>query len=253
MNEKGKKESEFAGDRVAKVIARAGLCSRRDAERLVAEGRVIVNGKKIDSPALNVGPGDVVTVDGKPLPMAEAARLFLYHKPAGLVTTAKDEKGRPTVFENLPKGLPRVVSVGRLDLNSEGLLLLTNDGALARHLELPATGWRRRYRVRVMGTVKADALAKLKDGITIDGVKYGPVEAVMEKGAQAAANTWLTVTLREGKNREIRRIMEHLDLQVSRLIRMSFGPFMLGDLPEGAAKEVPQKVLREQLADFFKS
>lgn len=257
MDKKGKEKNAaapaFAGDRIAKVMARAGLCSRRDAEAWIAAGRVMVNGKKLDSPALNVGPDDNVVVDGRPLPRAEAARLFIYHKPAGLVTTARDEKGRPTVFDNLPPGLPRVVSVGRLDLNTEGLLLLTNDGGLARHLELPSTGWKRRYRVRVHGTVKPEALEKLKAGITIEGMKYGPVEAALEKGAQSASNTWLVVALREGKNREIRKIMEHLDLQVSRLIRVSYGPFTLGDLPAGVAKEVPQKVLREQTADYFKA
>jgi 23S rRNA pseudouridine2605 synthase len=252
MDKKGKENSGFEGERIAKVMARAGVCSRRDAEKLVAAGRVMVNGKKIDSPALNVQAGDDIRVDGQPLPQAEATRLFLYHKPAGLVTTAKDEKGRATVFDNLPKGLPRVVSVGRLDLNTEGLLLLTNDGGLARFLELPANGWRRRYRVRVMGTVKPEQLDSLKKGITIDGVKYGPVEAALEK-EQKSANSWLTVVLREGKNREIRRIMEHMDLQVSRLIRVSYGPFMLSDLPLGAAKEVPNKVMREQIAGYFKS
>jgi 23S rRNA pseudouridine2605 synthase len=252
MDKKRQEESGFEGERIAKIMARAGVCSRRDAEKLIADGRVSVNGKKIDSPALNVTADDIVTVNGKPLPRAENTRLFVYHKPFGLVTTAKDELGRPTVFDNLPAGLPRVVSVGRLDLNSEGLMLLTNDGGLARHLELPATGWKRRYRVRVHGTVKEDALEKLKNGITIAGVKYDRVEASMEKGKQDASNTWLDVALREGKNREIRKIMEHLDLKVNRLIRMSYGPFTLGDLPIGAAKEVPQKVMREQIADYFK-
>lgn len=252
MDKKDKENSDFAGERIAKVMARAGVCSRRDAEKLVESGRVMVNGKKISSPALNVQPTHDIRVDGQPLPQAEATRLFLYHKPPGLVTTARDEKGRPTVFDNLPKGLPRVVSVGRLDLNTEGLLLLTNDGGLARFLELPANGWRRRYRVRVMGTVKPEQLENLKKGITIDGVKYGPVEASLEK-EQNSANSWLNVVLREGKNREIRRIMEHMDLQVSRLIRISYGPFMLGDLPLGAAKEVPGKVMREQVAGYFKS
>jgi 23S rRNA pseudouridine2605 synthase len=251
MDKKQQSKSEFTGDRIAKVIARAGLCSRRDAESWIAAGRVTVNGEKISSPALNVSSSDIIVVDGKPLPTAQDTRLFLYHKPAGFVTTAKDELGRPTVFDNLPKGLPRVISVGRLDLNTEGLLLLTNDGALSRHLELPATGWRRRYRVRVHGTVKQDDLDSLKKGITIDGVKYGPVEASMER-AQNASNTWLTVILREGKNREIRRIMEHFDLKVSRLIRLAYGPFLLGDLPEGAAREVPQKIIRDQIPGFFK-
>lgn len=252
MDNKGQEKTDFPGERLAKVIARAGICSRRDAERLVEEGRVSVNGKKIDSPALNVTDDDTIIVNGKPLPRAEGTRLFVYHKPLGLVTTARDELGRPTVFDNLPKGLPRVISVGRLDLNSEGLLLLTNDGGLARHLELPATGWKRRYRVRVHGTVKATALEKLKDGITIDGVKYDRIEAEMEKGKQDASNTWLDVALREGKNREIRKIMEHLDLKVNRLIRTSYGPFTLGDLPIGAAKEVPQKIMRDQIAGYFK-
>lgn len=252
MDRKRKEKSDFLGERIAKVMARAGLCSRRDAEVWITAGRVIVNGEKIDSPARNVMPDDIITVDGKPLPTAEGTRLFIYHKPAGFVTTAKDELGRPTVFANLPKGLPRVVSVGRLDLNTEGLLLLTNDGALSRHLELPSTGWKRRYRVRVHGTVKQADLDSLKKGITIDGIKYGPVEAILER-AQSASNTWLTVILREGKNREIRKIMEHFDLKVSRLIRLAYGPFLLGDLPEGAAKEVPHKVMREQIADFFKS
>lgn len=251
MDKKQQIKSEFSGDRIAKIIARAGLCSRRDAEQWIMAGRVTVNGEKISSPALNVGPDDHIIVDGKPLPQAQETRLFLYHKPAGFVTTAKDELGRPTVFDNLPKGLPRVISVGRLDLNTEGLLLLTNDGALSRHLELPSTGWRRRYRVRVHGTVKQEDLDSLKKGITIDGVKYGPVEATMER-AQSASNTWLTVILREGKNREIRRIMENFDLKVSRLIRLSYGPFLLGDLPEGAAREVPQKIIREQIPGFFK-
>lgn len=244
--------SEFSGERIAKVMARAGLCSRRDAEAWIAAGRVTVNGEKIDSPALNIRAGDVVVVDGRILPTAQDTRLFLYHKPAGLVTTAKDELGRATVFDNLPHGLPRVISVGRLDLNTEGLLLLTNDGALSRHLELPATGWRRRYRVRVKGTVRQEALDSLKNGVTIEGIKYGPVEASMER-AQSAANTWLTVVLREGKNREIRRIMEHLGLRVSRLIRVAYGPFQLGDLPVGAAREVPQKIMRDQIGDFFKA
>lgn len=237
-------------ERIAKVMARAGLCSRRDAERWISEGRVAVNGKVLNSPALAVGPEDVVIIDGKPLPQAEGTRLFLYHKPPGLVTTARDEKGRPTVFDNLPKGLPRVVSVGRLDLNTEGLLLLTNDGALARHLELPATGWKRRYRVRVFGAVDEKKLENLKKGITIDGVRYKSIEAVRD--SVQGANSWLSVTLTEGKNREIRKVMEALGLKVSRLIRLSFGPFQLGHLEQGGVKEVPGKVLKEQAADYFK-
>jgi 23S rRNA pseudouridine2605 synthase len=237
-------------ERIAKVIARAGLCSRRDAERWIADGRVSVNGKRLETPAFTVGPEDVVAVDGNPLPAAEAPRLFLYHKPPGLVTTARDEQNRPTVFAKLPPRLPRVISVGRLDLNSEGLLLLTNDGGLARYLELPANAWERRYRVRVHGTVKASDLAKLARGVTVEGVKYGPIDARIER-APVGANVWLAVTLREGKNREIRKVMAHLGLQVSRLIRTAYGPFQLGDLPPGSAKEVAPGILKEAVAGYF--
>ena len=237
-------------ERIAKVIARAGLCSRRDAERWIADGRVSVNGKILNTPAFTVGPHDAVVVDGKPLPALEASRLFLYHKPIGLVTTARDEKNRATVFANLPPSLPRVISAGRLDLNSEGLLLLTNDGGLARYLELPANAWKRRYRVRVHGTAKADDLAKLAHGITVDGVNYGPIDARIER-AQTGANVWLIVTLKEGKNREIRKVMAHLGLQVSRLIRTAFGPFELGDLPAGSAEEVAPKLLKKTAAGYF--
>jgi 23S rRNA pseudouridine2605 synthase len=234
-------------ERVAKAIARAGVCSRRDAERLIAEGRVSVDGKKLESPAILVDETSDVRVDGKPLPSPERTRLWRYHKPAGLVTTHRDEKGRPTVFERLPPGLPRVVSVGRLDLTSEGLLLLTNDGALARRLELPATGWLRRYRVRVNGKPDAEALEKLGKGIEIEGIRYGAIEAKLDR--QQGANAWLTVGLREGKNREVRRVMEHLGLPVTRLIRLAYGPFQLGSLPRGAVDEVPGKVLKEQLGN----
>ena len=237
-------------ERIAKVIARAGLCSRRDAERWIADRRVSVNGKTLDSPAFTVGPEDRIIVDGKPLPASEATRLFLYHKPAGLVTTARDEKNRPTVFDSLPPGLPRVVSVGRLDLNSEGLLLLTNDGGLARYLELPANAWKRHYRVRINGAVTAAHLARLAQGVTVDGVNYGPVEARMER-AQTGANVWLAVTLREGKNREIRKVMAHLGLQVSRLIRTAYGPFELGSLPAGSAQEVAPEIIKSKLAGYF--
>ncbi len=231
--------------RIAKVMARAGLCSRRDAEGWIAAGRVAVNGAVIDSPALNVAPGDTITVDGVPLPDREQTRLFLFHKPRGLVTTARDPEGRPTIFDNLPEGLPRVVSVGRLDINTEGLMLLTNDGGLARVLELPATGWMRRYRVRANGTVDPARLDALKAGVTIDGIDYAGIEATLDR--VQGANVWLTMGLREGKNREIKRVLEALGLAVTRLIRLSFGPFQLGELPEGAVEAVPTRVLREQL------
>jgi 23S rRNA pseudouridine2605 synthase len=249
-NVKDSPTGEKQTERIAKVIARAGLCSRRDAERWIADGRVTVNGEKLATPAFTVGSDDKIVVDGKPLPAVEATRLFLYHKPLGLVTTARDEKGRATVFSNLPPRLPRVVSVGRLDLNSEGLLLLTNDGGLARYLELPANAWKRRYRVRMHGTVKAEALAKLRQGVTVDGIHYGPIEATTER-AQTSANVWVNVTLQEGKNREIRKVMTHVGLQVNRLIRMAYGPFELGDLAPGAVKEVPSKILRERVANYF--
>ncbi|MCP5367009.1 MAG: rRNA pseudouridine synthase [Hyphomicrobiales bacterium] len=233
------------GERIAKVMARAGLCSRREAERWIAEGRVAVDGRRLDSPAVTVTAASRITVDGKPLPQAEAARLWRYHKPAGLVTSHGDPQGRPTVFEKLPADLPRVISVGRLDLNSEGLLLLTNDGALARRLELPGTGWVRRYRVRVHGAVDDEGLAALAKGVTIDGVSYGPIRAALD--SSRGDNSWLTVALTEGKNREIRRVMEHLGLSVTRLIRLSFGPFQLGNLARGQVEEVPPRVLRDQL------
>jgi 23S rRNA pseudouridine2605 synthase len=239
-------------ERIAKVIARAGLCSRRDAERWILDGRVSVNGKTLDTPAFTVVPDDTILVDGKRLPASEATRLFLYHKPVGLVTTARDEKHRATVFDKLPSGLPRVVSVGRLDLNSEGLLLLTNDGGLARYLELPANAWKRRYRVRVNGTVKPAHLARLAQGVMVEGMNYGPIEARMER-AQTGANVWLAVTLKEGKNREIRKVMAHLGLQVSRLIRTAYGPFELGDLPSGSAQEVRPEILKNKVSGYFTS
>ncbi|HEV2509222.1 pseudouridine synthase [Bosea sp. (in: a-proteobacteria)] len=232
-------------ERIAKVMARAGVASRRDSEALIAEGRVSVNGKVIESPALDVGPNDVVLVDGEPLPARERTRLWFYHKPRGLVTTNHDPEGRPTVFDALPEDLPRVLSVGRLDINTEGLLLLTNDGGLARMLELPETGWLRRYRVRAFGQVNQAQLDTLRGGVTIDGVQYGPVIAQFER--EQGSNTWLTVDLREGKNREVKTVLEHLGLQVNRLIRVSFGPFQLGDLPEGEAEEVRSRVLKDQL------
>lgn len=234
------------GERIAKRIARAGICSRRDAERMIEEKRVAVNGKLLDSPACVVTPSDRVTVDGVLLPEKEPTRLWRYNKPAGLVTTHRDPEGRPTLFEKLPEDMPRVISIGRLDLTSEGLLLLTNDGELARRLELPSTGWIRRYRVRVNGDVDEAALAGLAEGVTVEGVRYGPIEAVLEK-RQGLANAWLTVSITEGKNREIRRVMAHLGYRVNRLIRIAYGPFQLGYLPEGAVEEIPARILREQL------
>jgi 23S rRNA pseudouridine2605 synthase len=226
-------------------MARAGLCSRREAERWIEQGRVNVNGRLLTTPAFEVSAKDKVLVDGKPLPTAEPPRLWRYYKPRGLVTTHNDPQGRPTVFQSLPEGLPRVVSVGRLDFNSEGLLLLTNDGALARHMELPATGWLRRYRVRAHGRVTQADLDKLKDGIEIEGVRYGPIEATID--SVQGANAWLTMGLREGKNREVRRILAHLGVEVNRLIRISYGPFQLLELKPGEAEPVKRRVLAEQL------
>jgi 23S rRNA pseudouridine2605 synthase len=234
-----------APERVAKRIARSGLCSRRDAERLIAAGRVAVDGTVLSSPAVTVTAANLVTVDGEPLPALEEARLFRYHKPAGVLTAARDPEGRPTIYDRLPEGLPRLMPIGRLDMASEGLLLLTNDGGLKRRLELPATGWLRRYRVRVHGQIDEARLQALAHGIEIDGFRYGPIHATLDR--VQGSNAWLTVALREGKNREIRRVLEHFGWPVSRLIRLSFGPFQLGGLPAGALEEVPAKVLREQL------
>ncbi|MGJ4897148.1 pseudouridine synthase [Bradyrhizobium oligotrophicum] len=236
-----------AGERIAKVLARAGLASRRDAEEMVTQGRVTVNGRIINSPALDVTENDVIQVDGAPLPERERTRLFLYHKPRGLMTTHSDPEGRPTVFDNLPEGLPRLISIGRLDFNTEGLLLLTNDGGLARVLELPDTGWTRRYRVRAHGEITQAQLDQLAAGVEVDGVKYGPIEATLER--DQGANVWLVVAIREGKNREVRNVLAHLGLEVNRLIRVSYGPFQLLELPEGEVQEVKTRVLREQLGE----
>jgi 23S rRNA pseudouridine2605 synthase len=242
-----KNNHEKPGERIAKVMARAGLASRRQAETWIAAGRVTVNGAVISSPALNVTPSDRIAVDGQPLPRRERTRLFLYHKPRGLVTTHSDPEGRPTIFRALPKGLPRLISIGRLDINTEGLLLLTNDGGLARVLELPATGWLRRYRVRALGRVTQEPLDRLRGGITIDGMRYGPIEASLDR--EQGANVWLTIGIREGKNREVRKVLETLDLQVNRLIRVAFGPFQLGELAEGAVKEIESQALRTELGE----
>jgi 23S rRNA pseudouridine2605 synthase len=237
--------SPAKGERIAKVIAHAGLCSRRTAEQWIADGRVTLNGKALSSPAVTVGETDRITVDGKPLPGRPASKLWRYHKPPGLLTTHRDPEGRPTLFDRLPEDLGRVISVGRLDFTSEGLLLLTNDGDLARHLELPATGWARRYRVRVYGLVDEQALEQLEQGATVEGIRYGPITAHLDSGK--GPNSWLTLTLREGKNREVRKVLEHLGLTVNRLIRTSYGPFQLGTLGRGEVAAVPSKVLREQL------
>jgi 23S rRNA pseudouridine2605 synthase len=233
------------GDRVAKLIARAGLCSRREAERLIEQGRVSVDGAALTTPAVTVDDPARIAVDGEPLPQPEPPRLFRLHKPTGVLTAERDPEGRRTIYDLLEPGLPRLMPVGRLDLNSEGLLLLTNDGALKRRLELPQTGWTRRYRVRVFGHPDADALAGLRNGITVEGVRYGPIEAQVD--TTTASNAWLTVALKEGRNREVRKVMEHLGYRVSRLIRVAYGPFQLGSLKPGQVKEVAPKVLAEQL------
>ena len=238
---------EAAGERIAKRLARAGIASRRDAEELIAAGRVRVNGRKLASPAFNVMPEDTIEVDGTAIPAIERTRLFLFHKPAGVVTTNRDPEGRKTVFDVLPADLPRLMTIGRLDINTEGLLLLTNDGGLSRVLELPATGWLRRYRVRVHGKVEEKALAGLKDGIAVDGVFYGSVEATLDR--EQGSNAWLMIGLREGKNREVKNILGALGLEVSRLIRISYGPFQLGDLPEGHVQEIKGRLLRDQLGE----
>ncbi|HEY9056177.1 MAG TPA: pseudouridine synthase [Aurantimonas sp.] len=241
-------DTEMPGKmRIARRLARAGIASRRDAEGMIADGRVRVNGKVLDTPALDVTAADRIEIDGTPLPAIERTRLWLFHKPAGTVTTNRDPEGRPTVFERLPKNMPRVLTVGRLDITTEGLLLLTNDGGLARILELPATGWLRRYRVRAHGAINQARLDELRQGIAIDGVFYGAIEATLDR--EQGSNVWLTLGLREGKNREVKRVLAHLGLDVNRLIRLSFGPFQLGDLPEGSVQEIKGRTLRDQLGD----
>lgn len=243
MSEEIKQTRE--GDRIAKVLARAGVASRRDAEKIVEAGRVSVNGKVVLTPAFNVTERDRIAVDNEPLATAEPPRIWLYYKPIGLVTTERDEKGRQTVFESLPDDMPRVMSVGRLDINSEGLLLLTNDGELKRKMELPATGWLRRYRVRINGSLSEAKLDELRKGMMVDGVHYAPVEVKFDR--QQGANAWLTMGLREGKNREIRRLMEAMGVTVNRLLRISYGPFQLGTLKPGAVEEVKQRIVRDQM------
>lgn len=237
------------GQRLAKFMARTGVCSRRQAEEYIFEKRVTVNGEIVDTPAFNVNGDEVILFDGEKLPALEQTMLYLYYKPVGLVTTHKDEKGRTTVFDALPKTLPRLISVGRLDLNSEGLLLLTNNGELARELELPKNAWSRRYRVRVHGKVDQQKLKALENGVVIDGVSYGKVSINIDQ--ITSTNAWLTVTLNEGKNREIRKLMKYVGLEVARLIRVSYGPFQLGNIKRGEIRQVPQKVLKEQLGGRF--
>jgi 23S rRNA pseudouridine2605 synthase len=236
-------------ERVAKALARAGVASRREVERLIEAGRVALNGQVLTTPAVKVEPGDILTVDGNVVEAAEPTRLFRYHKPTGLLTSHTDPKGRPTVFSALPAGLPRLISVGRLDLNSEGLLLLTNDGALSRALELPSNGWVRRYRARAFGETTQEKLDRLKNGITVEGVRYGSIDAKLDKAS--GRNIWITLTLAEGKNREVRRVLEALGLKVNRLIRLSYGPFALGTLGQGEVEEVGPRVIREQLAQYI--
>ncbi|MCB2101520.1 MAG: rRNA pseudouridine synthase [Rhodobacterales bacterium] len=247
--DKGEDKGGEKGERIAKVLARAGLCSRREAERWIADGRVKVNGRKLDTPAVTVTDADTVLVDGKPLPDREPPRLWRYNKPSGLVTSHRDPEGRATVFDKLPEDLPRVVSVGRLDLTSEGLLLLTNDGELARRLELPSTGWRRRYRVRAMGRLSDAQRDRLARGMEVDGVRYGPIQAQVD--SVQGANMWLTVVLTEGKNREIRKVLAAMDITVNRLIRTGYGPFQIGQLDRGQVEEVPRRVLRDQLGKVW--
>lgn len=247
----GTKAVAAKGERIAKVLARAGIASRREIERMIEDRRISLDGKVLTSPALNVTGVEKITVDGKPVAAAEEARVWRYHKSAGTMTTNRDPQGRPTIFEKLPPELPRVVTIGRLDFNTEGLLLLTNDGELARHLELPANAWLRHYRVRVYGGVDQKKLQQLEAGVTIEGERYESIKATLETEKQEGSNQWVSITLHEGKNREIRKVMAHLGLQVTRLIRVSYGPFQLGKLPRGGIEEVPRRILRESLGKFF--
>ncbi len=234
-----------SGERIAKVIARSGLCSRREAERMIESGRVSLDGNIIDKPGINVTPSNVILVDGKPIAAPEKARLWIFHKPKGVITSNGDPQGRKTVFEILPDYMPRVISVGRLDFNTEGLLLLTNDGKLARHMELPSTGWVRKYKVRAFGTIENHRLDILRRGATISGVKYGSAKIEVEKTQND--NSWLTVSITEGKNREVRKMLEFIGLEVNRLIRVSYGPFQLGSLDVLEAKEVSEQIIRQQI------
>jgi 23S rRNA pseudouridine2605 synthase len=243
--------SEFEGERIAKVIARAGVCSRREAEQLILDGHVTLNHKILKTVAINVTDADQIRINGKSLPQKEESKLWRYHKPVGLVVSHKDPQGRPSVFDKLEQQLPRVVSIGRLDINTEGLLLLTNDGEIERLLELPSSGWIRRYTVRAYGKMDDAGLAKLTQGVEIEGVRYGPVEAKIEKSQ--GDNVWMNVAIREGKNREVKKICEYVGLQVNRLIRTSFGPFQLGDLKRGGIEEIPQKFWHEQLGGKFRN
>ena len=247
MNEDNAEKTE----RIAKRMARAGVCSRRDAEKLIAEGRVAVNGSIIDTPATKVSEKDTIELDGKLVGKKEKSRLWIYHKPVGLVTSHKDEQGRKTVFDTLPKKMPRVISVGRLDLNSEGLLLLTNDGEVSRYLEMPSTALERKYRVRAFGRITQKELDSLKDGVVIDGVIYKSIKAVLEKSSNSVTNSWIEITLTEGKNREIRKVLEHLGLKVNRLIRIAYGEFKLGKLPEGQVNEVSDAEMKRIFGDRF--
>ncbi len=245
-------KSAHEGERIAKKLARVGICSRRDAEKLIAEGRVKVDGKLLTSPALNVTDKNIIQVDNKPIDAPEAPRVWRYHKPAGVITTSRDPQGRPTVFEKMPPEMPRVISIGRLDYNTEGLLLLTNDGEIARHMELPQNAWLRHYRVRVYGAIDKKKLAELAKGVTISGIHYEPIKVEIETTKEPGSNNWLNVTIREGKNREVRKVLEHVGLQVTRLIRVAFGPFQLGKLARGGIEEVPRRILRDSLGTFFK-